>query len=828
MNMTALNLYGYQRRVRDFVLSGRPVILQAPTGAGKTRAALEPFFQALAQELPFPRQAIYSVPMRTLANQFLAEHKRACEERPELARIRATIQTGEHPEDPELWGDLVFTTIDQTLSNWLCLPYSLGRGRANLNAGAIVTSYLVFDEFHLFPLDDAKKGNGARVTTLALLKALDGLVPWVLMTATFSRRLLDRICEMLRAERVLTDSQDLVEIPSQRDKRRRFDVKEKCLEAPDVVNAHRGRSIAVCNTVDRAIDLYLELCKQGCHPVPFSEATGLDDVYQRILGSKETSEPYVMLLHSRFERRHRALKEELILREFGEAQTARRMRSLILVATQVVEVGLNITCETLHTEIAPASSILQRAGRCARFTGEEGEVRIYDVPDTGHLRYAPYGGTDEETCRKAWDAFRARTGTVLNFEDEQQVIDEVHTSADEALLDAMQRTEGELWRWITDAICDQELARRRDLIRQVDNRTLLVHDNPEAFGDPFQCEGFSVWLGTLKGWWRKAKGDPGVAGLPWLLQYPLVTDEKGELGQRVSYTWRPVVEDNQLDATAVLAVHPRLVSYDAETGFRFLPSAGDYRAESPQKAQAEAGWFRYRRETYASHIERVVSIYEKRIAPKLHYSLGRLEKRLKVTPGTLAKTLRLVLAVHDAGKLSKPWQEWARAYQRSIGRPVPDDAALAHTDRFTEEHRDIERQTRARRPNHAAEGAVSCAPLIGEAAEGNREIISAALMAVTKHHNPSAEQYDQTELIASAGRVLAESLRLASGEGSDLSELAAFLCSRTPPAGNLGKYFLKRPPAESWDAWFAYFLSVRALRLADAASLEGNSDTTHG
>lgn len=825
--MTGMELYAYQRRVLDSVLSGRPVILQAPTGAGKTRAALEPFFLALAQGLPFPRQAIYSVPMRTLANQFLAEHQRALRERPELAHIRATIQTGEHPQDPELWGDLVFTTIDQTLSNWLCLPYSLGSGRANLNPGAIVSAYLVFDEFHLFPLDDAAKGNGARVTTLALLKALDGMVPWVLMTATFSRRLLDRLCEMLRAERVLTDAQDLAEIPSQREKQRRFEVKEKPLEARDVLEAHEERSVAVCNTVERAINLYLELCKQGCHPVPFSSATNVEELGERIASGHDADRPHVMLLHSRFEKRHRALKEELILREFGEARAARRVPSLILVATQVVEVGLNITCERLHTEIAPASSVLQRAGRCARFPGERGEVRIYDVPDDGKDRYAPYSGTDEDTCRKAWEAFRTRSGALLDFEAEQEVIDEVHTSADEQLLEAMQRGDRQLWKGIADAICDQEIALRPCLIRRMDHRTLLVHDNPEALGDPFRCEGFSIRLGTLKGWWQKAKHDPARLDLPWLLQYPLAEEQKGEMGQQLGYTWQPVREENELDATAVLALHPRLVSYDAETGFRFLPSAGDYRSLPAPGTPAGPGWFQYQQETYVSHIRRVIAIYEKRIAPKLHYSLEQLEKRLEVAPGTLANTLRVVLAVHDAGKLSKSWQQWAHAYQNSIGRAVPRDTALAHTDRFTEDHRQAERQIRPRRPNHAAEGAVCCARLLTEAARGNREIVAAALMAVARHHSPRAEEFNQTELIASARQVLEEALRVAVGPASDLPGLAASLCSQTRTAGNLRNYFLKPPPAESWYGWFAYFLLVRALRLADGASLEGSTETSY-
>jgi CRISPR-associated endonuclease/helicase Cas3 len=824
--MTKSGLYRYQRRVCDLVLGGRPVVLQAPTGAGKTRAALEPFFEAFVRELPFPRQAIYSVPMRTLANQFHTEHRRALQDRPSLGSLRATIQTGEQPEDPELWGDLVFTTIDQTLSNWLCLPYSLGAGRANLNAGAVVGSYLIFDEFHLFPVDDPAKGNGARVTTLALLKALNDLVPWVLMTATFSRRLLDRLCEMLRAERVLTEPQDLAEIPSQRDKERRFVAKEKCLEARDVLDAHSSRSIAVCNTVDRAVELYGGLCGSGCRPVPFSEADSLEEIYDRLLNAQNGVEPYVMLLHSRFEQRHRKLKEELVLREFGNDKAAQRIPSLILVATQLVEVGLNITCETLHTEIAPASSVLQRAGRCARFPGQKGEVRIYDVPDTGNLRYVPYTGADGEACRKAWDAFRARTGAALDFLGEQEVIDEVHTSADEALLEAMQRRELELCGWITDAICNRELARRRDLIRQIDHRTLLVHDEPGALGDPFRCEGFSIWFGTLKGWFEKARNDKSIAELPWLLQYPQ-EDAQQEPGQRVSYCWKPVSNETALCESAVFAVNPRAVSYTAETGLRFGPSRGDYRSAPPRQAHVSGSLFQYRQEPYPEHIRRMVSICEKRIAPRLHYLFEALENRLNVEPGTLLRTMRVILATHDAGKLSRDWQGWAHEYQRRIGRPVPDEVALAHTDRFTEEHRDIEQRMKARRPNHAVEGARCCLQIVCLAAGRSEAVCKAALMAIAKHHAPDAEQFARTELIPSAREVLAEALRTASPHRTDLAVLASSLRSVIPQSGTLGRHLLHNPIEDRWDPWFVYFLLVRALRLADGASLEENRVVAH-
>ena len=75
---TRLKLRPFQERVFRAVMRGENVVLQAPTGAGKTRAALAPFLQNLANSNDrLPLTCRYAVPLRVLARQFFNEYESA-------------------------------------------------------------------------------------------------------------------------------------------------------------------------------------------------------------------------------------------------------------------------------------------------------------------------------------------------------------------------------------------------------------------------------------------------------------------------------------------------------------------------------------------------------------------------------------------------------------------------------------------------------------------------------------------------------------------------------------------------------------------------------
>src|SRR5205085_8618936 len=112
----------------------------------------------------------------------------------------------------------------------------------------------------------------------------------------------------------------------------------------------------------------------------------------------------VQLLHARFIKTHREQKETTIRQQFKknspEQGSSPRVKSLIIVSTQTIEVGLDITCERLHTDLAPANAIVQRAGRCARYKDEEGDVSVYQFAETQKQPHLPY---DQALCNATWE-----------------------------------------------------------------------------------------------------------------------------------------------------------------------------------------------------------------------------------------------------------------------------------------------------------------------------------------------------------------------------------------------------------------------------------------
>ncbi|MGI8838424.1 MAG: CRISPR-associated helicase Cas3' [Pyrinomonadaceae bacterium] len=88
--------------------------------------------------------------------------------------------------------------------------------------------------------------------------------------------------------------------------------------------------------------------------------------------------------HSRYMYIHRVKRHKAVVEAFQPYTSD----GVIAVTTQVCEMSLDLDADVLITELAPASSLIQRMGRCNRETkprllGRSGEIHIYDPADGG-------------------------------------------------------------------------------------------------------------------------------------------------------------------------------------------------------------------------------------------------------------------------------------------------------------------------------------------------------------------------------------------------------------------------------------------------------------
>jgi CRISPR-associated endonuclease/helicase Cas3 len=135
--------------------------------------------------------------------------------------------------------------------------------------------------------------------------------------------------------------------------------------AREILARHRpgSRTIAVLNTVQRAVEVFGALEKEAA---------------KRGLAS--------VLLHSRFRPQDREAALKSASAEGFDG---------IVVSTQVIEAGVDLTSRTLFTEIAPWASLVQRAGRCNR-GGECDDAHIYWVAheEEDDRSAAPYDASE--------------------------------------------------------------------------------------------------------------------------------------------------------------------------------------------------------------------------------------------------------------------------------------------------------------------------------------------------------------------------------------------------------------------------------------------------
>lgn len=855
------SLYPYQLRTFDAITTGRSVIIQAPTGAGKTRAALYPYFANLEcaehitdtqssewANLPLPLTCRYAVPMRVLATQFQREYHdhfarldqhRGTRFHDTYSRLDITlpaIQTGESPDDTLFESPLTFCTIDQLLASFIGAPYSVSPRQANVNVGAVVGSYLILDEFHLYPVE---RGNGARLTALAMLRMQRSFSPFVLMTATLSTPFLTALAKLLDADVIQVDGEELQMIQAGRS--RNLLRSQEPMTAETILDRHRvayhqgmGATLVVCNTVARAQDIYVQLraATESIQDMPA---------------------PQLMLLHSRFTTEDRRAKSAQLEQWMGkEAWSTGQTPNVIVIATQVVEVGLNISAAVLHTELAPANALIQRFGRCARFAQQQGDVIVYPIPanDNGKVSYRPY---DEPLCLATWNHLEqvapgASTRIPFSFADEQKLIDAVHSDEDQRMLDRFSESETRLRKTIIETLAAHEAGKRSQLIRDVDSVSVLIHPEPERAitTKPFTWTAFSLRPGTLQGAWENLQARQAETDAPFVMKQLLPTgsQENGaedDTRREPVYTWDVIHHPAQIRGALRIAVPPQLATYDSELGFQLLTVPGDtygdwISAPENQRKGKRAAMKRTQR-SYMEHITGLMRAYDWSVRRELAWIAPRLQSALSLPDGALDSAIRFAIAFHDLGKLCIGWQQWAHEFQRQLTEQhgarfnvPPARRYLAKTDMLDTWQADqaFHAQLKQKRPPpHACAGAVATPGMLYQyllatfgaddpdtltesQRNGGDALLKGTLSAIARHHTPSAKTYDplawDSGVLEPIGAALSACRMTADIDQLDLNPRAG---------GEIPEELLALPERDGEIATWLAFMMVRALRLCD-------------
>jgi CRISPR-associated endonuclease/helicase Cas3 len=347
-------------------------LLIAPTGSGKTEAALLWAARQAATRGGLPR-LFYTLPYQASMNAMQIRLEKSFPGKVGLQHGRSLLALYrlllEHNYGPREAARQAKWARNLVQLNYppvrVFSPYQMLKGMYRLKGyEAMLTDYhgaaFIFDEIHAY-----------EVKRLALILKTIGYLAqnynacFLVMSATFPTLIKDWLRDALgdpaeiAAEPVLFDAfkrHQLVLLDGEL-------LSDKGL-ARIANDAQAGKSVlVVCNLVDRTQTVYRELRER----------------------LKKSAIP-VELLHGRFTVRDRLDKEKLVREATGS--TSKQRHSIVLVATQVVEVSLDIDLDTIYTDPAPLEALVQRFGRVNRRREKKiVPVHVYRQPDDGQKIY---------------------------------------------------------------------------------------------------------------------------------------------------------------------------------------------------------------------------------------------------------------------------------------------------------------------------------------------------------------------------------------------------------------------------------------------------------
>jgi CRISPR-associated endonuclease/helicase Cas3 len=544
-----------QTKINNSKNTNKNYLIISPTGSGKT----EGIYNLLLNQ---DEKSLIIQPMRTLATSI---YNRLNEYNLKLGFPPWTIQHSSIQEDKFLNNKYCVTTIDQILAGYL------GLGKQSFIKGKnIITSNLYFDEVQLF------EPNKTFLTTINMLDSIykDNHQNFSIMTATMPNYLIEFLKNRYDMEVIICEEDSI--------KNRNVFINYTQEININKIKEYEGKQIIICNTQSQ----------------------------QKKIRDKINDEDRCIILNSRLLNTDRKNIEEKVYEHFGKKSSD---NNKILITTQIVEAGIDISADILYSVSAPIDNLIQRAGRCCRWGGI-GQFNVFDMKD---LIY------DESIVNKTIETIKENNNILFNWSIQKQWINDILNPFYEE--------------YINDTSIKVNKAnminnRRDKLIRDVRNINIIVQDTSKGVDKyMFNIESVSI----------------DINNLPRLKNNEFYILERNQI--------KPInIKDIDIGDTLVMSNKDCI--YD-DLGFRISEGdTCDSFAYKINKSDSVIEYTDYKNETWLNHSNLTREVYKSKLI-KYKY-IDYINNNFKYICD--------IIGLHDLGKLDVEWVNWSGAKEEPL------------------------------------------------------------------------------------------------------------------------------------------------------------------
>lgn len=511
-----------------------PDLLDVPTGLGKTAAVTLAwaYKRSILKDSDTPRRLVWCLPMRVLVEQTKASIEGWLRRMDLLGnagegKISVHVLMGgeadmsswaEHPQE----NMVLIGTQDMLLSRALMRGYGMSRYQWPVHFGLLHSDTLwVYDEVQLMGVG---LQTSAQLEALRRVHALGRGSRSLWVSATLNRDWL--LTVDMRPHGASLVTRRLSEAERQHaEVRKRIHAVKQLMCARTALTKENSKNKAAAY-VRALADEVLEVHRPGTQTVVILNTVQRAQALFHALKAKNTG-CALLLVHSRFRQAERAAINEAL----GQVP-ATDGPGRIVIATQAIEAGVDISAKAMFTELAPWSSLVQRFGRCNRYGewNEQGgaEIRWIDIEAE---QSSPYQKQEIEDARSTLDGMTSASPADLPAVDQPAPIvpllrrpdlyDLFNTDPDLSgfdtdispyIRDGDDMDAQVFWRDIENGVRDQ-LAPDREEVCRVSLGQLRAY-----FGVKQRKEGRAAWVwDDLDEQWKPFKGDRIRPGLTLML-----------------------------------------------------------------------------------------------------------------------------------------------------------------------------------------------------------------------------------------------------------------------------------------------------------------------